>query len=55
MPSDTITRPIEDTNVISGLKKHFPIMEALIDGKPLVLLKDGEWQTTTLSKNAGAG
>ncbi len=33
---------------ISGLKERYPKLSALVDGKPLVLLKDGQWQTEAM-------
>jgi uncharacterized membrane protein YcaP (DUF421 family) len=36
--------------IVSHLKQHFPTFGALIDGTPLVLLKDGKWQTEAMGK-----
>jgi uncharacterized membrane protein YcaP (DUF421 family) len=33
---------------IAGLKQRFPRISALVDGTPLVMLKDGEWQAETM-------
>jgi uncharacterized membrane protein YcaP (DUF421 family) len=34
--------------VVSGAKTKWPKLAAVIDGKPLVLLKNGEWQEETM-------
>ncbi|MDQ1469444.1 MAG: hypothetical protein QOJ99_924 [Bryobacterales bacterium] len=36
--------------IVSHLKQRFPRVGALIDGTPLVLLKDGKWQTEAMGK-----
>ena len=33
---------------VAGLKQRFPRVAALVDGTPLVILKNGEWQTQTM-------
>jgi len=35
---------------VSGLKQRFPKLGAWIDGTPLVLLKDGEWQEEVMKR-----
>jgi len=35
---------------VSGLKQRFPKLGAWIDGTPLVLLKDGEWQEEVMKQ-----
>lgn len=34
--------------LISWLKQHFPKFGALVDGTPMVLMKDGQWQTEVM-------
>ena len=34
--------------MVAGLKGRFPRFGAIVDGTPLVLLKDGEWQNETM-------
>lgn len=36
--------------LVSYLKSRFPRLGAVVDGTPLVLLKDGKWQTEVMSK-----
>jgi len=36
--------------VVSHLKQYFPRFGALVDGTPLVLLKNGEWQTEPMRR-----
>ena len=36
--------------LVSFLKRHFPRFGLLVDGTPLVLLKDREWQTEIMGK-----
>ena len=36
--------------IVSFLKQRFPRFGFLVDGTPLVLLKDGEWQTEIMGK-----
>lgn len=36
--------------LIGGLKHRFPRFGLLVDGTPLVLLKDGRWQTEVMDK-----
>ncbi len=36
--------------LVSGAKQRWPWFAAVIDGKPLVLLKDGEWQTRIMGR-----
>ena len=31
--------------LVSSLKARFPVFGRIVDGTPLVVLKDGEWQT----------
>jgi uncharacterized membrane protein YcaP (DUF421 family) len=33
---------------IAGLKQRYPRIAALVDGTPLVILKDGQWQAETM-------
>jgi len=35
---------------VSGLKQRFPKLGAWIDGTPLVLLKDGQWQEEVMKR-----
>jgi uncharacterized membrane protein YcaP (DUF421 family) len=35
---------------VSYLKQRFPRFGILVDGTPLVLLKDGEWQTDVMRR-----
>jgi uncharacterized membrane protein YcaP (DUF421 family) len=36
--------------LVSGLKSRYPKFGAVVDGTPLVVLKDGQWQTEVMSK-----
>lgn len=36
--------------LISKLKQRFPRFGRLVDGTPLVLMKDGQWQTEVMNK-----
>ena len=36
--------------LFSWLKMRFPRFGVIVDGTPLVLLKDGEWQTETMER-----
>lgn len=36
--------------LVSFLKRHFPRFGFLVDGTPLVLLKEGQWQTEVMGK-----
>lgn len=36
--------------LVSGLKARFPRFGAVVDGTPLVLLKDGKWQVEQMHK-----
>ncbi len=36
--------------LVSALKQRFPWVQAVVDGKPLVLLKDGQWQTQAMGR-----
>jgi uncharacterized membrane protein YcaP (DUF421 family) len=36
--------------IVSWLKSRFPRFGAVMDGTPLVLLQNGEWQTETMNK-----
>lgn len=33
---------------IAGLKQRYPRIAAMVDGTPLVILKDGQWQAETM-------
>jgi len=35
---------------LAGLKQRHPRISALVDGTPLVILKDGQWQTKTMEQ-----
>jgi uncharacterized membrane protein YcaP (DUF421 family) len=37
-------------SIVSYLKQRFPSFGILVDGTPLVLLKDGEWQTDVMRR-----
>ncbi len=36
--------------LVSGLKERYPKLASWVDGKPLVLLKEGEWQTEAIGR-----
>jgi uncharacterized membrane protein YcaP (DUF421 family) len=36
--------------LVSGLKSRYPKFGAVVDGTPLVVLKNGQWQTEVMSK-----
>ncbi len=36
--------------LLSFLKQRFPYIGRIVDGTPLLLLKDGKWQTETMGK-----
>jgi uncharacterized membrane protein YcaP (DUF421 family) len=35
---------------VAGLKQRYRRVAAIVDGTPLVILKDGQWQTETMEK-----
>lgn len=35
---------------VAGLKQRYPRISAMVDGTPLVILKDGQWQTKTMEQ-----
>jgi uncharacterized membrane protein YcaP (DUF421 family) len=36
--------------LVSGLKSRYPKFGAVVDGTPLMVLKDGQWQTEVMGK-----